>query len=156
EAEPTPSATAQGIPPRVTISPKELLPKPPASTPPLVHDEKKLVSPTPEKPVAPPQPPIQQPPAKQPARPDALQQPKPALPTEPRRVPPPAPPPHPPAAAVSTPVPLPPALFKQPVAARVSVPVSASLRYSAPKPTLSQQIKKVTAIEETLGRDWLN
>jgi len=50
----------------------------------------------------------------------------------------------------------PPAAARQPVAASVSSPPSTSLRYAAPKPSLTQQIKKVSALEETVGRDWLN
>jgi uncharacterized membrane protein len=45
---------------------------------------------------------------------------------------------------------------RQTAAARISTPPSAPLRYAAPRPSLSQQFKKVSALEETLGRDWLN
>jgi uncharacterized membrane protein len=55
--------------------------------------------------------------------------------------------------AVIEPKPQPPA---PPSAARISTPAAASLRYSAPQPSLAQKIKKVSALEETVGRDWLN
>lgn len=57
----------------------------------------------------------------------------------------PAPTPH-------SPSPAPPA-----AAARISTPPSASaFRIPAPKPTLQQRMKSVSAMEETLGTNWLN
>ncbi len=54
-------------------------------------------------------------------------------------------------------VPVPPPPFpalaaKEPVAARIVEP----FRKVAPKPTFAQRIKKVSALEETLGTNWLN
>src|SRR6266436_750192 len=57
-----------------------------------------------------------------------------------------------PAPAPRAPVEIPPA-----AAARVSAPPSISAyRAPAPKPTLQQRMKTVSAIEETLGTNWLN
>ncbi len=46
---------------------------------------------------------------------------------------------------------------KEPAAARIAVPSTVdSFRHTAAKQTLQQRIKKVSALEETLGTNWLN
>jgi Predicted membrane protein (DUF2339) len=55
--------------------------------------------------------------------------------------------------------PLPPprrAPVQPPAAPRRSVPTLEPFRHAAPKPSLAQQINRVSSLEETLGRDWLN
>jgi predicted membrane protein DUF2339 len=58
--------------------------------------------------------------------------------------------------ATKPPAPRPPAQVPPAAAARVSTPSPVSaLRVPAPKPTLQQRMKTVSAIEETLGTNWL-
>ena len=46
---------------------------------------------------------------------------------------------------------------KPPAAARIAVPSTVEpFRHASPKPTLQQRIKSVSALEETLGTNWLN
>ncbi len=61
-----------------------------------------------------------------------------------------------PAPRIPTPVPQIPAQIRPPAAARVSTPPPLSAyRVPAPKPTFQQRMKTVSAIEETLGTNWL-
>jgi hypothetical protein len=111
-------------------------------------------------PIAPASTPTQKLPA-----PTAPVQPKPVLPAAaktPAEVKPPAPvapsqttPPSIPSS--QPPAPRAPAKIPPAVAARVSAPPPISgYRVPAPKPTLQQRMKTVSAIEETLGTNWLN
>src|SRR3989440_10220193 len=118
-------------------------------------------------PIAPASAPTQRLPA-----PTAPVQPKPVLPAAaktPAEVKPPAPvapsqttPPlisssQPPAPRIPMPTPRAPAEIPPGVAARVSAPPPiAAYRAPARKPTLQQRMKTVSAIEETLGTNWLN
>jgi hypothetical protein len=64
---------------------------------------------------------------------------------------------QPPALRIPVPTPRAPAEIPPAAAARVSAPPPISgYRVRAPKPTLQQRMKTVSAIEETLGTNWLN
>jgi predicted membrane protein DUF2339 len=64
---------------------------------------------------------------------------------------------QPPAPRIPAPTPRAPAEIPPAAAARVSAPPPISAyRAPAPKPTLQQRMKTVSAIEETLGTNWLN
>jgi hypothetical protein len=90
-----------------------------------------------------PEPPV---PAPRPRPPEA----KPSLPPAPPKVVPPPTVPHSPAMPSPAPAAIPP-----PAAARISAPPPISpLRIPAPKPTFQQRMKKVSALEETLGTNW--
>src|ERR1700719_1020384 len=103
------------------------------------------------------------------AAPTAPVQPKPVLPaaaktpaevkpSAPAQPPPPSiPSSQPPAPRIPAPTPRAPAEIPAGAAARVSAPPPISAyRAPAPRPTLQQRMKTVSAIEETLGTNWLN
>jgi hypothetical protein len=124
------------------------------------------IAPTPV-PIAPASTPTQKLPA-----PPAPEQPKPVLPAAaktpaevklpapaaPSQTPPPSiPSSQPPAPRIPAPTPRAPAEIPPAVATRVTAPPPISAyRAPAPRPTLKQRMKTVSAIEETLGTNWLN
>jgi hypothetical protein len=83
---------------------------------------------------------------------------KPSVPAVPPQTAPPAvPASQPPALRIPTPAPHAPSEIPPSAAARVTTPPPTSaFRVSAPKPTFQQRMKTVSAIEETLGTNWLN
>jgi hypothetical protein len=83
---------------------------------------------------------------------------KPSAPAAPSQTPPPSiPSSQPPAPRIPAPTPRAPAEIPPGAAARVSAPPPISAyRAPAPRPTLQQRMKTVSAIEETLGTNWLN
>ena len=128
------------VPPLPSITPASspILEK--RAEPPL---EKKPPEPTPQLPASPPTPPASTPYQKSPAPPPPSKQAAPAV--------------QPPASRVPSLTPKPAVEIPPTAAARVttSPPVSA-LRVPARKATLQQRMKAVSAIEETLGTNWLN
>ena len=137
---------------------KPLAPTPAASVPPVMVTAPVIpaappVTASPHKSPAPAAPSESKPAEPRPVAP-ATQVPPEAKPSAPPLVPPklvPAPAvPHPPAMPPPAPATIPPA-----VAARVATPPPTSpLRVPAAKPTLQQRMKKVSALEETLGTNW--
>jgi hypothetical protein len=158
------------IPPPVMVSPRVEMPLPskPQPTEPIPATEKKPDSapeqkplvPTPAAlvppaivtaPVIPAAPPVTVSPHKPPAPATQVPPPeaKPTLPPVPPKVVPPAVP-HLPAMPPPAPAAIPPA-----AAARIATPPPISPpRAPAPKPTFQQRMKKVSALEETLGTNW--
>jgi hypothetical protein len=158
------------VPPRVEVQPptkpQTQVPIPITEKKPEPAPELKAPTPTPVAPfppagvAAPPMIPAAAPPQKPPT-PTAPLEPKPAEPQP--LVPAPQAPlpeakPTPPPAVPHTPAmpPPPPAAIPPAASARVSTPPPISpLHVPAPKPTLQQRMKKVSALEETLGTNWL-
>ncbi len=83
---------------------------------------------------------------------------KPPAPAAPSQTPPPSiPSSQPPAPRIPAPTPRAPAEIPPAASARVTAPPPISAyRAPAPRPTLQQRMKTVSAIEETLGTNWLN
>jgi hypothetical protein len=147
------------IPPPVPVSPRVEVPPPAKPSAPPVPVPPVTVTP----PVIPTQPPLpQKPPTPvaplepKPLAPAAQTPPpeaKPTLPPAPPKITPPPVIPHTPATPPLPPPQQQPAI--PPAAARVSTPPTFStLRVPAPKPTFQQRMKKVSALEETLGTNW--
>ncbi len=134
-AEPQPETKPQ--PP--ALFPQAQPPVPPSASP----SEKQPASPAPSEP--------------KPVLPAAAKPPaeiKPSVPVTPAQATPPI---QPPAPRVPTPPPPPPAKIRLAAATRVTTPPPTSaFRVSVPKPTFQQRMKTVSAIEETLGTNWLN
>jgi hypothetical protein len=81
----------------------------------------------------------------------------PTLPAAPETTPSVTPPAQPPAPRIPPPTPHSPAQVPPAAAARISSPPPTSaFRVPVPKPTLQQRMKSVSALEETLGTNWLN
>ena len=121
-------------------------PAPVASVPPVAPDQQPQVSPAPVEPKA--------------VLPAATKTPgevKPSAPVAPPQTTPlPVPSSQAPAPRIPTPVPQIPPQIRPAAAARVSAPPPLSaFRVPAPKPTFQQRMKTVSAIEETLGTNWL-
>lgn len=134
EQKPLAPIPAPPVPP-LTLTPPIIPAASPISTP--TQKTPALAAPVEPKPLAPPSQ----------APPEA----KPTLPPAPPKVGPPPAVLHPPAMPPPAPAAIPPA-----AAARISTPPPvAPLRIPAPKQTLQQRMKKVSAIEETLGTNWL-
>jgi hypothetical protein len=136
---------------------KPQMPAPAAPVPPVVVTPPTLPAAAP--PQKPPTPPA--PVEPKPAEPKPPLAPTPQTPPEAKPTPPPAPPkvivppavPHTPA---MPPPPPHPAAIPPATSARISTPPPISpLHIPAPKPTLQQRMRKVSAIEETLGTNWL-
>jgi predicted membrane protein DUF2339 len=148
--QPTPPIPVTEKKPESRLEQKPLVPAPVAPAPPITATPPTIpAAPPPQKPTVPaaplePKPPV---PAPQTPPPEA----KPTLPPAPPKVVPPPAVPHLPAMPPPAPAAIPPA-----AAARISTPPPISpLRVPAPKQTLQQRMKKVSAIEETLGTNWL-
>jgi len=150
------------IPPPGVASPHSEVPPPfkPQATP-LIPVTEKMPEPAPEQktpipaPVAPAPPVTVPPPVIPPARPVAAppqKPPAPVAPLEPKLVPP-APPRVIAPPAIPPPPPHAPAVL--PAGARVSTPPSFSpLRASAPRPTMKDRMKAISALEDALGTNW--
>src|SRR5579872_537280 len=136
---------------------KPQVPAPAAPVPPVI------VTPTIIPAAAPPQkPPTPTAPLEpKPVEPKPPLVPTPLVPPEAKPTPPPAPPkvivpPAVPQTPVTPPPPPHPTAIPPAASARISTPPPISpLHIPAPKPTLQQRMKKVSAIEETLGTNWL-
>ena len=127
------------VPPAVPIPPAAMRePKPPVPTPPL------------------PTPPVEQPPVLSPAAKSSAEG-KPSAPiAQPPSSPPSSPLAQPPAPRTPAPTPHTPAEVPLAAAHISAPPTGSAFRVPAPKPTFQQRMKTVSAIEETLGTNWLN
>ncbi|HEY1467456.1 MAG TPA: DUF2339 domain-containing protein [Candidatus Acidoferrum sp.] len=154
------------IPPPVTVIPRptQFIPAPlPTGIPKAAEPPREVAPPTKPEPPAPPAKPPEAPPVH--ATPPTVVTPPPrpvsppVAPAEPQKIPveaklPPAhgqvPPPSVPAFAGKETV-------KEPAASRIAAPSTIEpFRHAAPKQTFQQRIKSVSALEETLGTNWLN
>jgi hypothetical protein len=154
------------IPPPVTVIPRptQFIPAPlPTGIPSAAEPPRGVAPPAkPEQPTAPPKPaeappapatpPTAAPPSSKPVPPPVASTGPPKIPVE-AELPPahaPAPPPPLPAHAAKE-------MPKEPAAARIAAPSTVEpFRPAAPKQTFEQRIKRVSALEETLGTNWLN
>jgi hypothetical protein len=157
EAKPAVPAAQPSHDTQAAPQPTPLVPPPPLSIPAL---HAKDTTPPVGAAAPPPPPPVQPPVAKESQHPSTVTPPTvpPAQPSQPRPLAPspketaPATPPQ-----VHVPAPLHPSAPREQTAARSSIHSSREpLRYAEPKPSFAQQIKKVSALEETLGTNWLN
>jgi len=154
---PAPTATRETpVPaPRVDMpAPVKLSPSVPLSTPASPAQPPLTPGSTPAQPPPPTVPPVPKPVLPAAAKPPADI--KPSAPAAPSPIAPPILPSiQPPPTRVAAPPP--PAKIPPAAAARVTTPPSTSaFRVPAPKPTFQQRMKTVSAIEETLGTNWLN
>jgi hypothetical protein len=157
----TPAAKETPVPePRVYVPVSVKLPAP-MSFPPfetkLEPPVQKPQEPAPAQKLSAPPPPAEP----KPVLPAAAKSPAEAKPTAPaaplHAIPPSTPSPQSPAPHIPVPTPRVPAEISPAAAARVSAqPLLSAYRVSASRPTLQQRMKTVSAIEETLGTNWLN
>jgi len=147
------------IPPPVTVGPKppQFIPAPlPTGIPRAAEPSRQVAPAKPEAP-QPPLKPAEPPPVAATSPPKPV--PPPVVPAEPPKIPLEAklPPSHTPAPPPSVPAYAAKETVKEPAAARIAAPSTVEpLRHRAPKQTFAQRVKTVSALEETLGTNWLN